>query len=514
MRSATPPYPTVGIQRGLWLGGALLITAMVAFAGYDVAHRRDLAIKTTQQEVSGLARALAQQIAGLLHTVDVVVRDTAEVLVAPPGDLRRLHERLRDRVHAIPAIQDLFVVGSDGRLTASSAQFPVQIASLADQPFITAHRSGTASGLYVSDAFRRRGDGMWTIVLSSGIRGPRGEFMGVVAAELDLDYFRRFYAGIAPGPGRVVNLFGRNGQLLAHYPGGGADVGRSFTDQPLFQPPESGTPASTAILHSPADGRDEIYASKAVPGFPLVVGVGMDESLALDPWRTQAVHSAVRAGLLCLAVVLLIGLVVRQLRRRERAEEQLRVQTALLDELFDSAPEAIVMLSLDESVTRVNREFTRLFGYTADEACGRLLNELIVPADLKQESGRINQAIAQGQHVSRETERIGKDGRRLRVSLLGAPIVTATGQIASYAIYRDISERALAEAEREKLASRLRQAEKLEAIGSMAGGIAHDFNNILAAILGYGDMALNTAPEGGALRRHVGHVMTAAHRAK
>ncbi len=90
-------------------------------------------------------------------------------------------------------------------------------------------------------------------------------------------------------------------------------------------------------------------------------------------WRTQAVHSAVRTGLLCLTVVLLIGLVVRQLRRRERAEEQLRVQTALLDELFESAPEAIVMLDLDERVTRVNREFTRLFSYTADEARGRPL---------------------------------------------------------------------------------------------------------------------------------------------
>ncbi len=92
--------------------------------------------------------------------------------------------------------------------------------------------------------------------------------------------------------------------------------------------------------------------------------------------------------------------------------------------------------------------------------------------------------------------------------------MTSTGQIASYAIYRDISERALAEAERERLASRLRQAEKLEAIGTMAGGIAHDFNNILAAILGYGDMALSHAPEGGPLKRYVGQVMTAAHRAK
>jgi PAS domain S-box-containing protein len=493
-----------------------LITAMAAFAAYDVAHRRDVVIEATQQEVAGLARALAQQIAGLLHTVDVVVADTAaDALVASSGDLRWvLHERLRDRAHLIAPIQDLFVVGADGRVIVSSAHFPVPTTSLANRPYVIAHRLDAGSELYVSDALARKGDGSWTIAFSRGVRGPKGEFMGVVAAELDLDYFRRLYAGVALGPGRVVNLFGRNGQLLAHYPDGGADIGRSFTDEPLVRPPPSGASAVTSVLHSPVDGRDEIYASQAVPGFPLVVGVGVDEALALEPWRTQALHSAVRAGLLCLAVLLLIALVIRQLRRRERTEQQLRVQTALLDELFDSAPEAIVMLSLGERVTRVNREFTRLFGYTAEEAHGRLLNELIVPADLKHESQRINQAIGKGLHVSRETERVDKDGSRLHVSLLGAPIVTEAGQIASYAIYRDISERVSAEAEREKLATRLRQAEKLEVIGTMAGGIAHDFNNILGAILGYGDMALDTAPEGGALRRHVGKVMSAAHRAK
>jgi C4-dicarboxylate-specific signal transduction histidine kinase len=113
-----------------------------------------------------------------------------------------------------------------------------------------------------------------------------------------------------------------------------------------------------------------------------------------------------------------------------------------------------------------------------------------------------------------ETERLCADGRRLHVSVLGAPILTPSGQIASYAIYRDITEHKLAEAERGKLESRLRQAVKLEAIGTMAGGIAHDFNNILGAILGYGDMALNAAGDGSALKRYLGNVMAAAHRAK
>ena len=486
----------MSIHRGLWLGGALLITAMVASAAYDVAHRREIVIETTRQEGARLARALAQQIARLLYSVDAVVRDTAtDALVSPLRDLHWvLHERLRDRIHSIQPIQDLLVVGSDGRLTASAAQFPVQATSLANQPYFIAQRLNPDAGLYISKPFHGHGDRRSTIALSHGIRGPKGEFLGVAVAELDVDYFRQFYAAIALGPGGVLDLFGRDGQLLAQYPGSSADIGRTVTDQPLLRQLLSGTGPVTTIVHNSVDGRDEIYAAQAVPGYPMVVGVGVDEALALAAWRTQAVHSAVRTGLLCLAVVLLIALVIRQLRRREGAEELLRVQTALLDELFESAPEAIVMLNLDERVTRVNREFTHLFGYSADEARGRPLSELIVPLDLKQESWRITQAIGQGRHVSRETERVGKDGRRLHVSLLGAPIVTAKGQIASYAIYRDISERVSAQAEREKLALRLRQAEKLEAIGTMAGGIAHDFNNILGAILGYGDMALTTAP--------------------
>ena len=78
----------------------------------------------------------------------------------------------------------------------------------------------------------------------------------------------------------------------------------------------------------------------------------------------------------------------------------------------------------------------------------------------------------------------------------------------------DIEDRKSAEADRERLEMQLRQAQKLEAIGTLTGGIAHDFNNILAAILGYGELAQNDAPEDSALRRHIDAAISAGMRAK
>ena len=78
----------------------------------------------------------------------------------------------------------------------------------------------------------------------------------------------------------------------------------------------------------------------------------------------------------------------------------------------------------------------------------------------------------------------------------------------------DITDRKNAEVERDRLEGQLRQAQKLEAIGTLAGGIAHDFNNVLSAILGYGEMAQKDAAEGTPLRRNIDAAISAGMRAK
>ncbi|MGE5204049.1 MAG: PAS domain S-box protein, partial [Chlamydiota bacterium] len=159
--------------------------------------------------------------------------------------------------------------------------------------------------------------------------------------------------------------------------------------------------------------------------------------------------------------------------RTLEAEADLQVQKAYLEQLFQSAPEAIAILDPGNHITHINAEFTRLFGYTQEEVKGQTLLDLVVPANRKSETRFILEAIARGQKVSLESQRRRKDGSLVDVSILGMPVNAQGGQVAIYAIFRDISDRKQAEA----LQSALYRIAK---ITSSAG----DLQNFYAAIHG------------------------------
>lgn len=136
----------------------------------------------------------------------------------------------------------------------------------------------------------------------------------------------------------------------------------------------------------------------------------------------------------------------RDFEEVKRTQEELQNQTVLLDELFEQAPEAAAILTTDDRIVRVNKEFTRLFGYEAEEILQRRINDLIVPEGLVESAQDYTNQLKRGGRVQVEGIRRRKDGSEVRVSILAVPITKASGeQVANYAIYRDITEQKRAE---------------------------------------------------------------------
>jgi formate hydrogenlyase transcriptional activator len=120
-------------------------------------------------------------------------------------------------------------------------------------------------------------------------------------------------------------------------------------------------------------------------------------------------------------------------------------QEAILGVLFARVPEAIVLLDTEDRVLQVNQEFTKIFGYAQEEACGHLINELVVPEELSAEADEYTRRGLRGENVDVETVRKHKDGTRVHVSIISGPVSISGSQISEYVIYREITERKRAE---------------------------------------------------------------------
>jgi len=156
----------------------------------------------------------------------------------------------------------------------------------------------------------------------------------------------------------------------------------------------------------------------------------------------------------------LLGIVMQtvDITERKRTEEELQAREAYLDQLFESAQEAIVMADNKGRALRINQEFTGLFGYTQEEAVGKVLDELIAPKKLQKSATLITEKVTKGERTAFEAIRCRRDGQMIAVSVLASPIVIGGKQVGTYGIYRNITERKKAE---EQIKASLKEKEIL-----------------------------------------------------
>jgi PAS domain S-box-containing protein len=178
--------------------------------------------------------------------------------------------------------------------------------------------------------------------------------------------------------------------------------------------------------------------------------------------ETEDLSHAVNASSLGIIGVSVVPVTVLVVTLLTSLVDRLQKQRSLLHELFEQSPHPVTLMSLDGRIARVNREFVRVFGYGQKEAVGRRLDELIVPDEAREEFERYLDLTARGQRFDADGVRRRKDGSRLYVSITGVPVSLPGGEVAVYAIYRDITERREAAEARERLRDRLATAEEEE----------------------------------------------------
>lgn len=186
--------------------------------------------------------------------------------------------------------------------------------------------------------------------------------------------------------------------------------------------------------------------------------------------------------------------------RQQAAQARLRRQAALLDQATD----AIFVAGVDGVITYWNEGARRLYGWSADEALGRQTRELLGQDHGFAEELRL-QLRARGEWRATTTEAC-KNGRMVTVDGRWTLLRADGGDgISVLAIKTDVTQRL-------ELEARLRQAQRLEAVGHLTGGVAHDFNNLLTVILGNADLMAEQLADQPALLRLAEITRTAAQR--
>jgi hypothetical protein len=346
-----------------------LLGLLVAIAtGILLFQSREQALQEAEHEPRSLSLTLADQAERAFEAVDLVQTTFMEMVrnddAQTVDDFRRrmssleVNRELTAHGAALPQLDIIGLVDSDGKFINISHNWPVPGISIADRAYFEALEDNPDQTTVVSDPLVNRVNHTLAVVVSHRIATPDGRFLGIGFAGVLMSYFENLYKTVVNNENTAISLLRSDGMLLARYPEEIASIGKIFDrGSAAGRLRASGTDNDMTLQTSRIHGTQSVIAAHALAHYPMLVTVSTKASSVLAAWREQAAYLVAAAGLLELVLAGVGVLTIRQLRgqrmladaraaqhgaeaelalgrERERADRELRIQAAR----FGAAP--------------------------------------------------------------------------------------------------------------------------------------------------------------------------------
>ncbi len=368
--------------------------------------------------------------------------------------------------------------------------------SIADRNYFKAAQEGKPG---IGDVVLSKATHLPCFGLCAPIISQDGNFLGGVLGILKADFLIRYVSSLKLGESGYAFMLDQKGMVISH-PNTAYIMNFDVLKAPEFR-------EFADLMLRTSSGTDEYTyeGTHKIAGFSTIELTGWKIVVTQNKAEIMELAYTNRNFILLISTAF-IGLTVFAVLYFSRTISN-PVQKTLntLQQAISQATEAFLIIDANQKVQFVNPAMAAITGLPASELIGK-------PFDLsgleQLNMNEIWQTVAEKKKWSGRITNEKEKSSMFTMELTITPVQTSNGTISGFlAIGRDITQELA-------MQDRIRQSEKMEAIGTLAGGIAHDFNNILSAIFGYTELTLNSLADPERSNRYLTEIINATKRAR